>query len=168
MPPISGPKSFNVPICPVLPFAARRGSRQYADGQSKPGSNCSQTASVPLREGATQCRAKHCKERPVLDRGQALGVRFFRPNETRNKPATTILIPRRQTHALPRSSPPRRAPPASVNSFSAARTSYRFWLLPHNLGQPFQLRESLLLWRAARRRPFLRGRNPRGSSGPVR
>lgn len=105
MPPISGPKSFNVPICPVLPFAARRGSRQYADGQSKPGSNCSQTASVPLREGATQCRAKHCKERPVLDRGQALGVRFFRPNETRNKPATTILIPRRQTHALPRSSP---------------------------------------------------------------
>src|SRR5277367_3902137 len=88
---ISGPNSLNVPICPVLPFATRLASRNYADGQSEPGPNCSQTASVLLRKGARQCRAKHCVERPVPDRGQALGVFFCARHEARINRASRPL-----------------------------------------------------------------------------
>jgi hypothetical protein len=132
LPPIRGRESLNVPICPVLPFAARRGSRNYAIGQPEPGSNCSQTASVPLGKGATQCRAKHCTERPVPDRGQALGVRFLWRHATRTSPglAVTILIPRRRV---------------LLNAFSAARTSCQLSRQLHNLGRPFPLRGLWLL-----------------------
>jgi hypothetical protein len=71
--------SSNVPICPVMPFATERASREYVSGLFAWARVARQHLWFVLGDWATQCRASHCIERPAHDRGQALGVRFFGP-----------------------------------------------------------------------------------------
>src|ERR1700691_5938278 len=155
--------------CPDLSRAALCSAARIAQvcrGPIRTRIELQQTASVPLRKGAKQCRAKHCIERPVPDRGQALGVRYFWHHASRNGLASrpwlfpvTIRFLALAIRVLRRRVP--------VSSSSAARISFRFWLLLHNLGRPFRLRGWWRLSTKVRRRPFPTGRSRHGASGPV-